>query len=417
MKLRTVLLWSLVANLGLATAAVVLYKASPAAPAPTTETVTDSEGKTHPNSARKPGAKNSSRQVIHAAGDAFNWTWVESPDYKKYIANLRGIECPEETIKDIIVADVNKLYGSKMQKIRGGDAPRKYWEGDRSSGQNYFAQQREIRVLEKEKRALFIDLLGYDPSEELKKENGYYDYYARNFDFLSEDKRDKARDLQEKYQELKQKVHREGIYDEVDRKTLRELDKQMHAEMAQFLTPQEMEEYDVRASDTANSMRYSLSAFEPTESEFREIFKAKQAHEDEMPLTYDPEDKEAQKLRDQLTKETDAQVKNVLGEARFAEYKRAQDYSYQELTRLTDKLELPKTAANAVYDMKKAAEDAANQVRSDKNLTSAQRTEALQKIRDETEKAATETLGESGLKKYQSRGGWWINNISPKRSK
>jgi hypothetical protein len=37
----------------------------------------------------------------------------------------------------------------------------------------------------------------------------------------------------------------------------------------------------------------------------------------------------------------------------------------------------------------------------------------LQAIREETEKAITEALGESGLKKYKTRGGWWISNLSP----
>src|SRR3569623_2104048 len=36
-----------------------------------------------------------------------SWSHVESPDYATYIANLRSIGCPEQTIRDIIIADVN----------------------------------------------------------------------------------------------------------------------------------------------------------------------------------------------------------------------------------------------------------------------------------------------------------------------
>jgi hypothetical protein len=35
---------------------------------------------------------------------------VESADYRAYIANLRRIGCPEQTLRDIILADVNMLY-------------------------------------------------------------------------------------------------------------------------------------------------------------------------------------------------------------------------------------------------------------------------------------------------------------------
>src|ERR1700719_942751 len=43
----------------------------------------------------------------------FSWREVESNDYPTYIANLRDIGCPEQTIRDIIIADVNALYAQK----------------------------------------------------------------------------------------------------------------------------------------------------------------------------------------------------------------------------------------------------------------------------------------------------------------
>jgi len=35
----------------------------------------------------------------------FSWQQLESPDYQTYVANLRDIGCPEQTIRDIIIAD------------------------------------------------------------------------------------------------------------------------------------------------------------------------------------------------------------------------------------------------------------------------------------------------------------------------
>src|SRR5688572_32003954 len=49
--------------------------------------------------------------------DRFDWRKVESPDYRKYIANLRLIGVPEETIRDLIVADVCQLYKAKWQHL------------------------------------------------------------------------------------------------------------------------------------------------------------------------------------------------------------------------------------------------------------------------------------------------------------
>ena len=39
-----------------------------------------------------------------AALATFDWRMVESEDYKKYIANLCAVGCPEKTIRDIIIA-------------------------------------------------------------------------------------------------------------------------------------------------------------------------------------------------------------------------------------------------------------------------------------------------------------------------
>src|SRR6267154_3522550 len=54
-----------------------------------------------------------SRTNIVLRRQFFSWQEVESPDYPTYIANLRSIGCPEQTIRDIIIADVNALYSRK----------------------------------------------------------------------------------------------------------------------------------------------------------------------------------------------------------------------------------------------------------------------------------------------------------------
>lgn len=52
--------------------------------------------------------------------ERLDWRSVESEDYRHYIANLRAIGCPEETIADIIRADVNKLFQSRRKALLNG---------------------------------------------------------------------------------------------------------------------------------------------------------------------------------------------------------------------------------------------------------------------------------------------------------
>src|SRR5215510_15089950 len=51
----------------------------------------------------------------HLEPERFTWSQIESADYRTYITNLRSIGCPEQTIRDIIVADVQGLYAPRRQ--------------------------------------------------------------------------------------------------------------------------------------------------------------------------------------------------------------------------------------------------------------------------------------------------------------
>lgn len=61
--------------------------------------------------------------VTNPVSDQFTWAQVESQHYKDYIARLRAIECPEQTIRDIITRDVNKLYALKQKELRSRGSP------------------------------------------------------------------------------------------------------------------------------------------------------------------------------------------------------------------------------------------------------------------------------------------------------
>ena len=55
--------------------------------------------------------------VEHMTSDAkasFDWSQIESSDFPTYISNLRRISCPEETIRDVVIADLNKLYDTQI---------------------------------------------------------------------------------------------------------------------------------------------------------------------------------------------------------------------------------------------------------------------------------------------------------------
>src|SRR5436305_6744109 len=79
----------------------------------------------------------------------FTWSEIESSDYRTYIANLRRGGCPEKTIRDIIVADVNDLYAERIAKEI--TFPEQKWWLPQPDMDAFESGMSQLRALEAEK--------------------------------------------------------------------------------------------------------------------------------------------------------------------------------------------------------------------------------------------------------------------------
>jgi len=77
----------------------------------------------------------------------FCWSQVEASDYPTYIANLRGIGCPEQTVRDIITADVGSLYAQKRMELQ-------------ARGLSAMELARSMEQLQREQDGVLLRLLG-----------------------------------------------------------------------------------------------------------------------------------------------------------------------------------------------------------------------------------------------------------------
>jgi hypothetical protein len=196
---------------------------------------------------------------------------------------------------------------------------------------------------------------------------------------------------------------------------IRKIEKKYRAELAKILTPEQLLEWDLRHSQTANQLKNDLSVFDPKEDEFRALFKYQQAMEEINPPR-DPDSdaprptkEERQALADKQNA-AQADLAALIGTNRVAEYKLEQDYAYRQLIEGG----VAKESIFKLDDMKREAEKAAKKIRSDKTLSPEQRSSALAAIREETQASLGGVLDDKMLKRYMNNGGWWLNNIAPK---
>ena len=386
------------------------------------------------------GMKGSSTDELAAAGTALTgtaesqtgtittWLDIQSADLKQFVRRLRDAGCPDETVKDIILAEVNRRFATRTQELWPERYEAKpFWKVDNNRRYNSEQQKknrtqwRKDRELQKEKSALLVELLGVDPEKQQRIEDGYDEFYynwqERQVSFLPESKRESVLQLLDEFQGKQQEMYaaNAGIHDAQSRAEQKQLEAEKLAALAQILSPSELREYELREFAISRQTGRNTSLSELSREEFESLFDINKKFGDSI-HSWGDLTKDERKAAEANKAAMKAEMTAALGEPKVKEMERAADYYYQQLQRLAKKNDLPVESAGKVYDYKSTAEDTVKKLNSNKDMTGEQRQAALQQIRTETEETLKKTLGDKAYKSYLKNGGWWINNIAPQQS-
>ncbi|MDB6056343.1 MAG: hypothetical protein JWO95_187, partial [Verrucomicrobiales bacterium] len=207
----------------------------------------------------------------------FNWQLVESDDYMTFIANLRSIGCPDETIRDIVIADVNKLFAARERGASGADNW-KYWRANDPLPARVSEQRdAQLSALRQQKRAVIRTLLGIVLDDETVEHDANI---ISHLNFLSSQKQAQILAIQNRFNDAQQRIYANAEQHGVDWKQLKAAFDQRESELARVLSSDELRAYQLRKDDTADNLRRNLVGFEPTETEFRSLFQLMKAHQD-----------------------------------------------------------------------------------------------------------------------------------------
>ena len=351
----------------------------------------------------------------------FQWSQLTAPDLAVYIVQLRAFGVPEPTVRDIIFGAVEAIYRPQRGALR---PPKKPDDGKFWARRNFYGpesqmtktQREQMRVLRKEESDLLKSLLGQDVYEQMAKDSGNQDWTDRYFASIPKELREKVQDIDSRLNDAKQEIYAAmgGYVDQDTQADLRAVEKKFHDELAAVLTPDQLQEWDVRHSETANQLKNDLSAFDPNEAEFRSLFKYRQAAADLNPPRNPDDDTppptaDERKALQEKQKALDAELAQAIGDDRVKEYKLEQDYSYRNLIEAG----VPKDSVFKLDEMKTQAQAASQKVRRDMTLSPDQRNQALSAIRTETQNGINGLLGDKQGKRYLNNDGWWLNNIAP----
>jgi hypothetical protein len=264
-------------------------------------------------------------------------------------------------------------------------------------------------ALESERKAL-LRSLGIEPDYKLDTVKQADDLKFLELDFL-QDENKKAQILAINKEFANRMVMRTG--NEPDDGRYEQWKKEAADALRRVLTPEELFQYQLRASSTASDMRRSIEGFNPTEQEYIAVFELRKAFDDEFPADRFWSMTETERAkRTGAEKQMKEQIQQTLGAQRYADYEMAQDYRFQQMLSFTEDAKLGVAEAKQLYLLRRQAEEQLARVRQDEALTPELRASTRESIRQQTEKALQSALGDKGWEQFNRPPyNWWLTTI------
>lgn len=336
-----------------------------------------------------------------------SWRDLESEDYLTYIGNLRNIECPEQTIRDIIVADVNEVFAERRD-TELGTIRQEWWVSSPDSEMLAKAEQ-EAEALDAERRALLDELLGEDWEASLPHLGNERREVPLDGPLLGELSAEVKRDVRrialhalERRDALDERAS--AVDEPVDAAEVARLEKETREQLARVLSPEELEEYRLRYSRHAAEWRAKLAGFDTTAEEFRALFRATDDVEARIELLSGATDAASIKQVGLFERQREESARKALGEDRYAYMKLTQDPLFQRAKATAREVGASAESVLPLYEIDHATEQERLRVLADANLSPEEQTDrlaAIQKVRLDT---LRKLLGEEAFLQMEVNG-------------
>ncbi|MEO5959505.1 MAG: hypothetical protein ABIZ49_02455, partial [Opitutaceae bacterium] len=266
-----------------------------------------------------------------------------------------------------------------------------------------------VSQLYREQQKLLRDLLG-DDADSTEPMTG-----ARQkalYSHLSPEKAAEVRGLVRQFNERRSELNELG-----DTTKLQALEKEQRATLAALLTPDELFEHDLRTHRTATTLRNSLSAFQPTEAEFRAIFKLQRDFDEPFPPINSVADMLASRLtqnRGETQRQLAEQIKTMLGPERGVDYERTSDSSYRRTDQLVARLQLPPETTQQLWAAQKEYQQRRTDMMRNPSPPEERATRLTALQQEAVARVASLLGGERNVEAYKQYGGFWLQNLVPR---
>lgn len=218
------------------------------------------------------------------------------------------------------------------------------------------------------------------------------------------------------YAELRSTLNSDtrGILLNEDREKQLYLEQQQRQDVAALLTPDELTNYELKNSVTATTLRAKLAILDPTEEEFRAIFKLQRAFDIENGANPVPQPTTEQAAKRRSAQERlDHEVEQLLGGSRYADYRLATDPAMEPTNRVLARFQLPLEVGRQAAQVQKDALAQLSQINAQR-LQPAQRNARLSALQSETDTRLAQILGPQAIDAYKQVNVGWLSRLRPR---
>jgi hypothetical protein len=324
----------------------------------------------------------------------FQWSEIESTNYPVFIRNLRLIGCPEKTIRDIIVAEVNDLFTEKMNTEVV--APEQKWWLPDPNADVYAAVSAQMRALEDQKNALLTELLGPGWTNTVPRQVAPIRLDGPVLSKLSPQTKSSLFEIEGNATRAREAYiqHMQAEGKEPDSAALAKMRRQVRSDLAALLTPEQLEEYLLRYSQNSEQLREQLRGFGAGPEEYRRIFRARDAYDQQLDgIT--GSDEASLKRRADLEHQRDQAVEQAIGADRFSLYQLTLDPSFKEARESAQENGLPPEKVLPLFQINRATEQEISRIQSDQRLTQEEKDQAIKRALEQKLASSQQVIGKT----------------------
>jgi hypothetical protein len=333
----------------------------------------------------------------------FTWDQVDSTNYVLFVKNLRAVGCPEQTIRDIILSEVNRIYAHR--RLTEVNYPNyQWWRSDPETSAVESAAAK-IETIEAERRGVVLGLLGpgaEDPNNEQMAA-------AAGITLTGPVLGDLAPNTKETVYAVVAKAQRKiAAYLEDQRLKGRTADpmeivrlrNEMLAQLGPPMLPAEYQEFALRYSPAAQQLRALLRSVQLGPDEFRNLFAADSSIVGQPMYYYAGNDSTLRKQEQSLDAQSDAIFKSILADQLYTAYELNQDPLYRSSRTTVEQLGVPEATVTPLYEINRATQAELDRIRKDTDLSPDEQVEAMAQAKMEQEQSLAQILGPEAFERW-----------------